>query len=373
MSEKFVTRCPHCGTTFKVTSVHLSAANGSVRCGACLKIFAAKNHMVEDSRATKTQIPEKNLRSPGNSQHPQQGTGIKTTNDFKPTPTKPDPHEEIFAPDEDEFNFGELSEEMTQATPQHSFGDPMSTRMTASTEEDESWAENLLEENDDFEPKITFDDGGLVESNDPFNQDFLDGTVAIDALDTRKTINKDKEPGQQNLYDNIGDDPLELEFDRTSDKSRMMGWFIASLVMVLIAVGQMAWYKLDTWSKLDQFRPFYTQLCQLAPCKIPPQLDVAAIRTGNLIIRKNIKNPSELIVDAILINQAPFEQPFSNIILEFSDINGELIADGQFSPDQYLRGELTGALMMPIKTPIHISFAIQNPGPRAVNYKLRYK
>jgi len=369
MSEKLVTRCPHCDTTFKVTSVQLSAANGSVRCGACLKIFSAKSHMVETSHAIKHQTSERDLRSPGNSQHPQQGTGIRTTSDFKPKAAEPEPQEAIFAPDEDQFSFGELSDEMTQASPLHHFHEP---RLESQKDVDESWAEHLIDDLDDNEPNISFDDDGFVEFTDSFDQDFLDGTVSIDLIDAQKETNTPKKD-KQNLYDNIGNDPLELGFEKPTKQSTLMTWLIASMLLLLVAAGQVAWYKLDSWSRLDKFRPYYIQLCQLVPCKVAPQLDISAIRTGNLVIRKNIKKPSELIVDAILINQAPFEQPFSDIILEFSDINGKLIADGQFSPDQYLRGELTGALMMPIKTPIHISFAIQNPGAQAVNYALRYK
>ena len=43
----FVTRCPKCETTFRVTEKQLAAAHGAVRCGACLQVFAANDHLIE--------------------------------------------------------------------------------------------------------------------------------------------------------------------------------------------------------------------------------------------------------------------------------------------------------------------------------------
>ena len=36
MSASFITQCPHCLTSFRVNQAQLGAANGAVRCGACL-------------------------------------------------------------------------------------------------------------------------------------------------------------------------------------------------------------------------------------------------------------------------------------------------------------------------------------------------
>ena len=46
-SGDLITRCPHCNTTFRVTENQLEVAGGAVRCGSCLEIFTARNHIVE--------------------------------------------------------------------------------------------------------------------------------------------------------------------------------------------------------------------------------------------------------------------------------------------------------------------------------------
>ncbi|MBO3276924.1 DUF3426 domain-containing protein [Pseudomonas schmalbachii] len=49
MSDSFITQCPHCSTSFRVSQTQLGAANGAVRCGACLKVFNAPQHMLDAS------------------------------------------------------------------------------------------------------------------------------------------------------------------------------------------------------------------------------------------------------------------------------------------------------------------------------------
>lgn len=45
-----VTQCPHCNTSFHVGPIQLEAANGSVRCGGCLKVFDALEHFIVEQK-----------------------------------------------------------------------------------------------------------------------------------------------------------------------------------------------------------------------------------------------------------------------------------------------------------------------------------
>jgi predicted Zn finger-like uncharacterized protein len=53
MTDSFVTQCPHCQTSFRVSHAQLSVARGVVRCGACLQVFNAAKQLLEQ-RAGKT-------------------------------------------------------------------------------------------------------------------------------------------------------------------------------------------------------------------------------------------------------------------------------------------------------------------------------
>ncbi|NVJ60678.1 MAG: zinc-ribbon domain-containing protein [Gammaproteobacteria bacterium] len=51
MSQSTFTRCPECGTVFRVTEQHLKIAHGKVRCGACLNVFVATNYLVKPKQS----------------------------------------------------------------------------------------------------------------------------------------------------------------------------------------------------------------------------------------------------------------------------------------------------------------------------------
>ncbi|CAM4049812.1 Zinc finger-domain-containing protein [Pseudomonas reidholzensis] len=55
MTDSFVTQCPHCQTSFRVTHHQLSVARGVVRCGQCLQVFNAAKQLLEQNRANLAQ------------------------------------------------------------------------------------------------------------------------------------------------------------------------------------------------------------------------------------------------------------------------------------------------------------------------------
>lgn len=46
MTDAKQTKCPHCGSTFRISDAQLAAKGGSVRCGSCLQVFRADLHLV---------------------------------------------------------------------------------------------------------------------------------------------------------------------------------------------------------------------------------------------------------------------------------------------------------------------------------------
>ena len=47
-----ITRCPKCATAFNVTEAHLSTANGAVRCGSCLNVFNGRENLTQTLKKT---------------------------------------------------------------------------------------------------------------------------------------------------------------------------------------------------------------------------------------------------------------------------------------------------------------------------------
>lgn len=52
-----VTRCPHCGATFNISRPQLASSGGLARCGACLRVFAAADHLLAPAEETLEATP----------------------------------------------------------------------------------------------------------------------------------------------------------------------------------------------------------------------------------------------------------------------------------------------------------------------------
>lgn len=63
MAKVHVTRCPFCNTSFRVNDEQLSVANGSVRCGSCLKVFMAELYFLDGGESKDGQIKESQTKS----------------------------------------------------------------------------------------------------------------------------------------------------------------------------------------------------------------------------------------------------------------------------------------------------------------------
>ncbi|WP_428239697.1 DUF3426 domain-containing protein [Gynuella sp.] len=437
MAESYITQCPHCGTTFKVTDQHLEAANGSVRCGACLRVFSAKNHLISESAkkpvnaadlrrpsgsSDKTEIPEnkvvrpsfKTASAPETSQFEEDDDSDFLFMDDAHAPLDEDDDDIIFEddPESDQLDelsstkgddgLGELSDEFRNIGSDSGFNHPKpDPNETETTSDDEAWAMKMLEEMEQGPEQkdlsdISADNLSIMdkpgkskapakkkkplpqpktpEPKEPKfsaideEEDFLTADFGKNDHISAKPANN-----QAKLVEHIDTDPLDLDFTESSGHARKILYAVLSVVLVMAGVGQFAWMKFDTWAKTDQWRPYYAKACDIIGCQLPHQTDIQKIKTGNIIVRKHPKNPNGLIVDAILVNQAPFQQRYPDIILSFTDLNGKLVADAAFTPEQYLSGEAAGAQMMPSDTPIHIALAISNPGEAATNYTIGFR
>jgi predicted Zn finger-like uncharacterized protein len=58
MTDSFVTQCPHCQTSFRVSHAQLSVARGMVRCGSCLQVFNAAKQLLEQRAGAKVSPPD---------------------------------------------------------------------------------------------------------------------------------------------------------------------------------------------------------------------------------------------------------------------------------------------------------------------------
>ena len=118
------------------------------------------------------------------------------------------------------------------------------------------------------------------------------------------------------------------------------------------------------------YRPWLVRFCDITTCKLPIMKDTTKIRSSKLLVHSHPTTSDALIVDAVIINEANFDQPFPELTLNFEDLQGASVAHRNFKPDEYLHGEMTGVSIMPAGRPVRLTLELLDPGASAVNYSL---
>ena len=410
------TQCPNCQTRFRVTEEQLGIAKGKVRCGNCMKVFNAIEHQVIPGEGGRTQASQVQPKPADSSSSDTSGSGL-SEEDFV---FADNPEEDAaegryegtkltFSDDElsDSFrNFDERDEAVFEDTDTENAGEKI----------DESWAEAILQD-DEFTPekpsaveppepisepepeepapeepepepearpepdyKLGFEEEPVFEhieapssndrqsdqDTDPFNDYVDESGFDLDEPD-RPADTFHAEPPFRDLRR----DPIAV--DSGSSGIRTMIWSFIVLGLIGVLVAQVTWFQFDRLSAIPELRPFYEKGCELAGCELNPLINVEAIQSRKLVVRTNPDNRSQLVVDAVIINRADFEQPFPAIALTFSNLNGDVVAQSLFTPDEYLSGAGRELDAMPTDTPVRIAINIRDPGRDAVNYNILFR
>ena len=319
----FIAQCPECRTAFRISHGQLRAADGLVRCGACLQVFSAQDHRV--------------LLQDGQAEMPASEAG-----EFIGPPLPPALEETV-----------EL-----EAPAQASAEDPPAAAEApepeAAASEDE--ADGATEHAFVLAPEAPAEDRaqaheGLRELRDE------DG---LEALDTE-------------ALESIGSDPLELQAGAPPARlRRRLPLLFANLALLLLLGAQFAWTHFERLAGDPRLRPALERFCGFADCSVPPRRDLAAIRSQQLVVHSHPSVAGVLQVDFIFRNEAPFPQRFPLVELNFFDSGNRLLAGRRFKPGEYLAPELRQFENMPPGSPVQVSLEIVDPGAEAVNYSLSF-
>ncbi|MGC5699755.1 zinc-ribbon domain-containing protein [Pseudomonas sp. NFXW11] len=428
MTDSFVTQCPHCQTRFRVSHAQLSVARGVVRCGSCLQVFNAARQLLEQ-RAAKENAAKSATRpsaSPAQSIPQPSAPPASAVLAAAPEPQRAISQKQWSAAEMD-LDALDLDEELAkleqrEIQPTKTFGqerehkdDGLSARRDLKDADDGQWPDGLFgsaAEQDEpepatlkpeptkepadaeaqrpsrTEPSLSFNLADLDDepkapklSQDDDLEPFTAHTPADhehpDQPSTAapgKKRRERSEPGvQEDVLLDLVDDPIHLDWQkRRSPWGRRLLWLLLILLAAGGLVGQYVAYHFEELARQDQYRPWFQQLCPELGCTVPSRVDIARIKSSNLVVRSHPEFSGALVVDAIIYNRAPFSQPFPLLELRFADLNGHLIASRSFKPGEYLGGEMQDVADMPPQTPIHIALDILDPGPKAVNYSLSF-
>ncbi|MCY1285296.1 hypothetical protein D3C80_568970 [compost metagenome] len=433
MTDSFVTQCPHCQTSFRVSRAQLAVAHGAVRCGACLQVYNAAQQLLaaKGKPAAATAVEKPRAPAPAAAPVPSVATVLKQPAPLAPPPATPPSSDTLWIHDDLDLDSLDLDEELAKLEQEERrlSRDLLGAATPAPIEppdaednHDEGWAESLLEAEErkaaveaEFESEPDFELHAepaarpLAEPHRPAHAPRTEPSLSMDLVEDEPGPDfslgsaRDDEPEMLDEEDdedtdeppmaeaprmqhprsepalreegllNIDDEPLQLDWQqRKRPWGRWIGWGLLVLLAAAALAIQYVWYHFAELARQDQYRPWFEQICPEIGCQLPSKVDIELIKSSNLVVRSHPEFSGALVVDAILYNRAPFSQPFPLLELRFADINGQLLASRRFKPGEYLSGELAGQAEMPPQTPIHISLDILDPGTKAVNYSLSF-
>lgn len=526
-SKQIITRCPKCGTAFRVTPTQLQSAKGAVRCGSCLHVFKAQEYMVASPQPTaaspaaiatteniktaeitkpvesaktptaavtasqKTISPLPSMSKPAAVTEPAILNAIKPLSIDLPAPTpvakvtlpqttKPVvrvidksslAQDDILISDDMDDNKNEDSDSKSyefdgfmdiDLTPKSDVSlferkiRDKNEEKDSSNDADESWAEMLIDEEEDDIPQLGIlkpktdeqladdelasheisaettedtltvssspaatptpglmfsligeqeekpqqsktssddfvisDELARIPSNQGFNQpsgtsnsepmpdpnlfetpeDNPDGSSPKRQVKTQPKI-RAYDGSRTALLMNIMPAPIEFTAKRMRRWYQRKLWPSLSFLALIALIVQVGWFKFDYFSRAEPYRTGYLFLCPYIGCKVPSLVDASRIVASNLVVREIPETPGALAVDVMIINNAPFEQPYPDLILVFTNIDEKPVASRRFTPKEYLGGEVAGQDLMPQNRKVHISLDMVDPGPEAVNYHI---
>jgi predicted Zn finger-like uncharacterized protein len=151
---------------------------------------------------------------------------------------------------------------------------------------------------------------------------------------------------------------------------KILLWPALSLLAMMVLLFQYIYFHADILGTDPSHRPWLIHFCDITTCKLPIMRDTTKVRSSKLLVHSHPDISGALIVDAVIINEANFDQPFPELALNFEDLQGASVARRNFKPDEYLHGEMTGVTIMPSGQPVRLTLELLDPGPKAVNYSL---
>jgi predicted Zn finger-like uncharacterized protein len=424
--EPLVTRCPECGTRFRVSEAQLQMAGGRVRCGSCLTVFFGTDHLQWDLEQLAT------TADPGAALDEL----LKEIDVFEATDgVRADealsPPERVTEEDELAENAREaLLETLVETPPQIAPAvprpeDPEEPEViaAAAVEPLVNWATVAVpaaESPPVIDPQLT-DHGGSPSDrfvslfDDPPEASTVEApqdesaappadstTVAASPVDVatpaeppppasrpveparirrKRTARRPVSASRAEAIQAVAPtntpvieapEPEAPEPDALP-RRRGVRWMLLLPVGVILIAAQVMVYFFPAWSADPEMRWVPEQVCAIGGCELEPLKVLDQLLITDVVIRAHPEDVSLRLVNVLLVNTASFEQAFPDVEIAFRAPTNDLVAWKRVPASEYLSASLARRPVIPGKTPVRIEFTIEDPGTQSYGYEISLK
>jgi predicted Zn finger-like uncharacterized protein len=362
-----LTRCPYCGTTFRVTPEQLKVRQGQVRCGQCRRVFDALRALAENAARPRQAAP---VAEPAPEPHDEltwtivqpAPPGAETSGipgpaaGFAPLPDEepaPEPAAEPpggFVPVEPPAP----AEPEIPAVPEM----PMAPETPPV---DEIVAEAPIEE-------ITIE----APPGPPLEPEVAPAPETYSPEPPpRPEAAPEPEPRFDPILADLGPPTILDLHEAPSGTTLRWPWLLGSLgALLLLAAQLLLHYRTDLIATAPETQPLFVSACGLLGCRIelPHKIDLIGIESSDLA--PDDKAPGTLYLAATLRNRAPFVQAWPHLEVTLTDAQERPLLRRALAPGDYLPSGIAAADGFPARSEQAVQLTLAAPGIPAVGYRL---
>ena len=164
---------------------------------------------------------------------------------------------------------------------------------------------------------------------------------------------------------------VQDDADKSQRKGRSWPWIVGSFMLLLALTAQSAYFfRVDLAARLPGLKPLLVDYCRMLKCTVPlpHHTDLISIESSEL--ETDPAHASQIVLNALLRNRAPYAQSFPNLELTLNDIQDKPLARRTFFPANYLpHAETESAGLLP-NHEINIKLRLDTRNLRPAGYRL---
>lgn len=148
---------------------------------------------------------------------------------------------------------------------------------------------------------------------------------------------------------------------------RRRAWGLASLLLVLIALAQYAYFERAALLQRPTLHAYLTRACDVVGCNVPLASDMAQLELIDVEVAPHAEYAQALTLTGVLVNHAAFPQALPRLEVSFSDAQGVTLTRRLFGADAYAAQpprSLTPHARIPVK------LELTKPAADAVGYEI---
>lgn len=165
---------------------------------------------------------------------------------------------------------------------------------------------------------------------------------------------------------------LELQAEESRPLLKQVAWAFGVVMTILVLAIQYGHFNRDELMRSDSLRPWARFVCSITGCRLPLRSDIDKLELSYYEVTSHPKTDGALLITAVMVNKADFDQPYPAMEIRLSDTGGRLVASRTFYPQEYLDADVNLRHGLAADNPLQLALEIADPGSNAVSIQFRF-